>query len=121
MATKRKRMGGVPTRSTRSSKTIVTTTYNSHLTKHTNTARSNFNTLTADSAAISIQNNHISKNKNFQLYIHKNLKSKNLTFSSLSQQNAYASSILKSELTKPMSEGYSSSEETANSKLINSN
>lgn len=114
MVTRRRRMGGVPTKSTRKPKTIVTTFSNSHLTKHMNTARSNFNSLTADSAAISIQNKHISRNKNFQLYISKKLKSNNLSFSSISHQNAFASSILKNELTTPMSEGYSSSEETAN-------
>lgn len=114
MVITRKRMGGVPTRNFRSAKITITTTSNSHLTKHTTSARNNFNTLTADSAAISIQKKHIYNNKNFHLYLSKNLKSNLSPFSSYSQQTAYASSILKSTLIKPMSEGYSSDEDTIN-------
>ena len=116
MATIRRRMGGVLTRSIRSSKKTVTTKPNIHLSKHTTSARRNFNTITADSAAISIYNKRINNNKNFHLYLSKNLKSKlsNSTFSYSSQQKAYASSLLKDLSIKPLSEGYSSDEETVN-------
>lgn len=115
MATARRRMGGVPTRRIRKSdKNPTTSISNTHLHKHTTSARNNFNNLTADSVAITIHKKQFNKNKNFHTYLHKKLKSNNLSFSSHSQQFAYASSILKNTYIKPMSEGYSSDEDTIN-------
>ena len=114
-------MGGTPIRRNSSRKQSMQK-LNTHIQKHTSSAKSNYISIAADSSAVTLHNHYTSKiksslkNNTFYSYINNNLKS-NLTnsiFSTRTLQHAYASSLLKNNYIKPMSEGNHSENEEDN-------
>lgn len=110
-------MGGIPIKRTKQySRKKSTHNINTHIHKHTSSANKNFVSITADSSAITQHNQYTSniksslKSTKFFTYIKNNFKSSriNNSFSYRTLQHAYASSILKNSIIKPMSEGNNS-------------
>ena len=97
------------------------TKINVHIANYSSSANTNFKTLSADSAAIEIQNYKKTiinkKQTRIKQFIYNNFKSNKLKikpFIIQETQQAYASSLMKKQLCNPSSEGNNSSEDSIN-------